>query len=153
MAFENTYNMVLTSLESSINGEEVDLDDLLKFVAVLFHEFQKELEAASPETKEDLINKMNELQKKLDEHGQVMSRRLGISQDEMTQIADKKENYSTTQIALMEKAKENIESAAEALHKAEEEKEEQVQADHRSRPSASAGKKKKRLKRSDWMKS
>lgn len=154
MAFYDTYHKVLNYIELSMSGEDIVLEDLLKEIAILFKEFQGELATADEAGHKELVKLMTTLQKKLDEHGKVMSARLGMSEDVMQNIADRPENFTPSQLTWIRRAKDSINSAGKELAElSSKEKDDSQKPKDQGIKLHSSKKGKKKVKKSDWLRS
>lgn len=153
MAFYDTYHKVLNYIDLSMSGEDIPLEDLLKEIAILFQEFQGELALADEEGHKELLRLMKILHDKLEDHGKVMSERLGMSEDVMQEIANRQENFSPTQQAWLQRAKSSIESAGKGLERLEKDKSSKTSDNQQVKSNLGSKGSKKRPKRSQWFRS
>ena len=95
----------------------VKLQDIFEDSIAFFERFKHILENGTPEEKKNMINKVAELQKTLQSETQKACQLTGLSEDDLKNYANTRENFSDDQWDLIQNAKVKIEKQAIGISK------------------------------------
>lgn len=126
--------------EKSEHLEEV-FQDSIEF----FEKFKDVLEKGTPEEKEKMLGEVMMLQEKLQQETQRMCEETGLSESELKDYAQNKENFSDEEWKSIQSARHKLENQAEEISSAMPEKKQKEPSKEKKAPSSS--------KKSKWMKS
>ena len=126
--------------EKSEHLEEV-FQDSIEF----FEKFKDVLEKGTPEEKEKMLGEVMMLQEKLQQETQRMCEETGLSEGELKEYAQNKENFSDEEWKSIQSARHKLENQAEEISSAMPGKKEKEPAKEKKTTTAS--------KKSKWMKS
>lgn len=105
--------MSFFSLDQSEKAEH--LDEVFENSVNFFERFKEILESGTPEEKEAIMNQVVELQKKLQQETERMCHETGLSESELKDFAQDKENFSEEEWNSIQSARKKLEKQADAL--------------------------------------
>jgi len=91
------------------------LDDVFHNSIEFFEHFKKTLHSGTPEEKSAFMKEVMELQEKLKLETEKMCKETGLSEDELKEFSQQKENFSEEEWRSIQSAKQKFEEQAEEL--------------------------------------
>lgn len=130
------------------------LEDIFSDSIEFFNKFQYVLENGTDEEKTEVLTKVMKLQEKLQEETEKMCNESGLSEDELRDFANDRENFTDEEWETISKAKSELNEKAEAISHSLPKEKEPGPAEPK-KPSAKKKKKKtsKRASGDNWLKS
>lgn len=105
--------MSFFSLNPDQKAEE--LDGVFKSSIEFFDKFKYILENGTPEEKNEIMTEVMQLQEKLQQETERMCEETGLSEDQLKEYAQTKDNFSDEEWSSIQAAKSKLESQAEEL--------------------------------------
>lgn len=105
--------MSFFSLDADQKAEE--LDGVFKSSIEFFDKFKYVLENGTPEEKNEIMNEVMQLQEKLQQETEKMCSETGLSEDQLKEYAQSKDNFSDEEWESIQSAKSKLEQQAEEL--------------------------------------
>jgi len=135
--------MSFFSLDPDKKVEE--LDNVFKNSIQFFDKFKHILESGTPEEKAEIMNEIMQLQEKLQQETQRMCAETGLSEEQLREYAQNKDNFSNDEWDSIQDAKKQLEKQADELSD---------MLPHTKKPSSEQSKKPKTgSKKKKWVKS
>jgi len=100
------------------NAKLEDLEELAHFVVDSLNQVKEGLENQTPEGQEKVIQKLKDLQLRLDQEAEKANVETGMSAEEMRKYVENKDNFSPEQWAILQKTKADLKVYQETLLKA-----------------------------------
>jgi hypothetical protein len=92
-----------------------ELEDVFKNSIEFFDKFKYILENGTPEEKNEIMNEVMQLQQKLQQETEKMCSETGLSEDQLKEYAQSKDNFSDEEWESIQSAKKKLEEQAEEL--------------------------------------
>ncbi len=145
---EDEFDRLMNILSLEAEEKEEQLDEIFQRCTEFFDKYKYVLAKGSSKEKELIQKKMNILRERLKEENEKSQARLGISVDEIKNLAEEPKNFTSEQWGFLQ-------NAQEKLFKERMERENQSLEDRKARESELKLKSKKKStgRKSKWMKS
>jgi len=119
---KDEYEKLMKLLEESEEGASSSLEEILKRAVNFFETLRKTFPSAEKEEKDEIIQMVNTLKKKLDEVAKKTAEKAGLSQDKLYEVSEDPSNYTPEQWHLMQETKRKLYDSARQLSSSMEEK-------------------------------
>lgn len=112
---DNEFKKIMSffSLDQSQKAEH--LDEVFENSVHFFEKFKQILESGTTDEKEAIMNQVVELQKKLQQETERMCHETGLSESELKDFAQDKENFSEQEWNSIQSARQKLEKQADSL--------------------------------------
>lgn len=98
-------------------GQKVNFEEMMSDTALFFEKVQIELEKGSPEEKQELLDMMEKMYKKLNEESERISKEAGMSEQELMAYSENPDNFSPMQWMLLEHTKKSMKKSGRQITK------------------------------------
>ena len=112
---DDEFDKLMNILSEDAEEKEKKLEQIFQRCSDFFEYYKKIMREGSPTEKESIIVKMNMLREKLRLENQKAQSALGLSKDELKQIACKPENFTKEQWDFLKEAENRINYEKEGL--------------------------------------
>ena len=123
-----------------------ELEHVFENSIEIFEHFKEILQHGSPEQKQEVLNQVMQLQEKLQQETQRMCEETGVSENQLKEFAENKENFSEEEWNAIQSAKKKLNTQAEELSAIVPSKKTEAKGSSKKAPSSG-------VKKNKWMKS
>jgi hypothetical protein len=145
---EDEYDRLMEFFSLEEEEKEKKLDEIFKEMSRFFEKYKEVQAKGHEEDKKAIQKKMDTLKRKIREEKEGSEKRLGVSPDEVRQLASDPKNFTPAQWAILQNAEKALQEEKEERKKQETEQKKKRTSDLKQK-----NKKKKNSKRSSWLKS
>ena len=140
------FRKIMSFFSLSPDQKADELDGVFKSSIEFFDKFKYILENGTPEEKNEIMNEVMQLQEKLQQETEKMCSETGLSEEQLKEYAQSKDNFSDEEWESIQAAKTKLESQAEELSAV-------LPAAKKKEPSERKGKAPGAPKKKKWVKS
>ncbi|MCH9631174.1 MAG: hypothetical protein S4CHLAM37_11930 [Chlamydiia bacterium] len=114
---DNEFDKIMEFFSLNPEDKAVKLEDIFEDSIEFFNKFQYVLENGTEEEKAEILGKVMELQEKLQEETEKMCTDSGLSEEELKEFANDKENFTEEEWETIAQAKSKLDDQADQISK------------------------------------
>lgn len=141
-AMHDEFRKIMSFFSLDPEQKAGQLDSVFKSSIDFFDKFKDTLENGTPEEKNEIMKEVMQLQEKLQEETEKMCEQTGLSEEQLKEYAQSKDNFSDEEWESIQAAKSKLEQQAEELSEILPAKKKEGSSEKKGKPKGSVKKKK-----------